>query len=206
MDLKICLENKKNKNDCNFNLGEYFICVDGSMKQILLSSTLNYWFRFSIHLWLKCKGIIIGCLCFCFFLRSIRRFFPIFCDQNDGQQGQLNSWRFRRRLWIGHRWGRLENLIFSYRQLRAKVAPFVLAFLFLFSFSFPSMTSFAYSKIVVLLIIRQLFSLIWAFYRNLLRKWFQYPLNRCFYLSYCLFSSNQQLLPHSSSHLLQQFS
>ena len=33
---------EKSKNDCNFNLGEYFVCVDGSMKQILLSSTLNY--------------------------------------------------------------------------------------------------------------------------------------------------------------------
>lgn len=43
MEFKQCIDTKKVKNDCNVNLGEYFICVDGSIKQILLSSTLSYW-------------------------------------------------------------------------------------------------------------------------------------------------------------------
>lgn len=42
MEFKQCIDTKKVKNDCNVNLGEYFICIDGSIKQILLSSTLNY--------------------------------------------------------------------------------------------------------------------------------------------------------------------
>ena len=32
MDFKKCLDKTKNKNDCNTNLGEYFICIDGSIK------------------------------------------------------------------------------------------------------------------------------------------------------------------------------
>ena len=41
-ELKSCAEKSKNKNDCNHKLGEYFICIDGSMKEILLSSTIDY--------------------------------------------------------------------------------------------------------------------------------------------------------------------
>lgn len=32
VDFKTCIEKGKNKNDCNSKLGEYFICVDGSIK------------------------------------------------------------------------------------------------------------------------------------------------------------------------------
>jgi hypothetical protein len=41
-DFKRCIETKKQQQACNVNLGEYFICVEGSIKQILLSSTLDY--------------------------------------------------------------------------------------------------------------------------------------------------------------------
>lgn len=45
-DMKKCVEGSKNKNQCNHKLGDYFICIDGSIKEILMSSTIDYWSTF----------------------------------------------------------------------------------------------------------------------------------------------------------------
>lgn len=37
-----CLRERRGRSECNLKLGEYFVCVDSSIKQIQLSSTMFF--------------------------------------------------------------------------------------------------------------------------------------------------------------------